>query len=347
MRIKRIAALLLSGVMMAAMLTGCGSVDKNAVVATFDGEDVPLGVANFAARLQQAGYDDFYRAYFGDEVWSTDMYGNGVTMEAELKTNILKSIESMYVLEKHMDEYQVSITEDEKNTIAGTAQEFMEANSKEAVEALGATTEIVERYLTLMTIQNKMHDAIVADADTDVSDEEANTSAYSYVRISKKTYTDEEGNSVEYTEDELAELAETVKAFVEEAKEDTLEKAAEKHEYTVSTGTFTKDDETLEEAVVTALQALEEGEVSEAVDTDTAYYVVRLDKKTDEEATENTRQTIITKRENDLYNEVLDGWKEEHEWVVNEKVWASVTFDNFFTTVVETPDTENIEPTEE
>ena len=57
----------------------------------------------------------------------------------------------------------------------------MEDNSKDAINALGATQEIVEEYLTLETIQSKMKAAIVAGADTNVTDEEAKTGAYSYV----------------------------------------------------------------------------------------------------------------------------------------------------------------------
>lgn len=38
---------------------------------------------------------------------------------------------------------------------------------------MGATEDIVEEYLTLVTIQARMHEAIIADADTNVSDEEA------------------------------------------------------------------------------------------------------------------------------------------------------------------------------
>ena len=40
--------------------------------------------------------------------------------------------------------------------------------------------------------------------------------------------------------------------------------------------------------VLTALQGLDEGEVSDVIDTDTDYYVVRLDEKTDADATETT-----------------------------------------------------------
>lgn len=344
MRTRKLTALLLSGVMAASILTGCGGVDKDAVVATFDGTEVALGVPNFSARLQQASYDDFYVAYFGEDVWSSDLYGNGTTMEETIKDSVMQSMFDTYVLEAHMADYGVELSEEDKNAIIETAAAFIAANDKDALDALGADQEIVERYLTLATIQNRMRTAIVAEADIQVSDEEANTSAYSYVRVSKTTYTDADGNSAEYTEEELAELSETMEAFAAEAKTGNLEDAAEKYEYSVSSGTFTADNETLDEAVLTALKGLKEGEISDVIGTDSYYYVVRLDAKTDAEATETTRQNLISQRQSEYYDEVLSGWEEEHEWEIKDDVWEKVTFDNLFTTLSEnTVDIENTE----
>ena len=54
MKLKRFTTLLVSGVLAASMLVGCGGINKNETVATLDGQEIKLGVANFAARLQQA-----------------------------------------------------------------------------------------------------------------------------------------------------------------------------------------------------------------------------------------------------------------------------------------------------
>lgn len=344
MRGKKLAALLMGGIMAVSVLAGCGSVDKNAVVATLDGKEISLGVANFAARLQQASYDDFYVSYFGAEVWSSDMYGNGTTMESSMKESIIENVRSMYTLQAHMEDYGVTLSDDEKGAIAQAASDFIASNEDDAIKALGAEQAIVEEYLTLVTIQSKMYDAIIVDTDTNVSDEEANTSSYSYVRKSKSTYTDADGNSVEHTEESLKELADTMAAFVEDAREGNMEDAAEKEEYNyyVYSGTFTADNDSLDEAVLTTLKGLDEGEISDVIDTDSNYYVVRLDAVTDEEATEATRQSIISQRQSELYQEVLSGWQEDQEWVVDEKVWATVTFDNLFTTIVESTETEEV-----
>ncbi len=95
------------------MLVGCGGINKNATVATLDGQEIKLGVANFAARLQQAEADDFYRAYFGDDVWSSDLYNNGTTMEDNTKNSVIEMIENLYILQNHMADYNVTLTDDE------------------------------------------------------------------------------------------------------------------------------------------------------------------------------------------------------------------------------------------
>lgn len=333
---KKFTTLLVSGVLVTSMLVGCGGINKNETVATLDGQEIKLGVANFAARLQQAEADDFYRSYFGDEVWTSDLYGNGTTMEESTKSNVIGMIENLYVLQNHMADYDVTLTDEETAKIADTAAQFMADNDEKAINALGATEDIVNEYLTLVTIQSKMRTAIIADADTNVSDADANTSAYSYVNVSKTSYKDAEGNTQEYTDDEKAELADTVQKFHDAAADTTLDTAADEYGYTVSTGTFSSDNTTLDEEVLTALEGLKnEGDLSDVVETDNYYYVLRLDEITDADATEQHRQEIISQRQSDLYNEVLQGWKDDAEWVLNEKVWEKVTFDNLFTTTVE------------
>jgi foldase protein PrsA len=341
MKKTRLISLLLGGALMVSSVTGCGGINKNAAVATLDGETITLGVANFAARLQQASYDDFYVAYFGEDVWQTS-YGTD-TMENMTKDDVIDSVKTMYILQKHMEDYDVTISDDEQAAIKEAAETFIADNTEKALKALGADEDIVEEYLTLRTVQNKMYNAIIAEADTDVSDEEANTSAYSYVSVSNTTYTDDDGNSAEYTDDELSQLTKTLGLFVTEAKTGTLEDAADTYGYTVETGTFTADDDSIDEALYEALSKLDEGEITGVVEGEDNYYIARLDAVTDEDATESTRESIISQRQSDHYDEVLEGYEDEHEWVLNEKTWAKVTFSNLFTTVAPSTETEEAE----
>lgn len=344
---KRLMALLLSGVLAVSMFAGCGSkMDKTAVVATDGATEITLGLANFATRFTQAQYDDFYVAYFGENVWNTDMYGYGTTNEDDLKASVMESLYAMYAMKNHMADYGVEITSDDVAAISAAAEKFISSNTAEAIEALGAEREYVETYLELLTIQSRMYNEIIKDADTNVSDEEAQTSAYSQVYVSKTSYKDAEGNTVAYTEDELAILANTVTAFAADAKTNGLAAAAEEYGYSVTTGTYNADSTVLEE-VKTALAAMtEDGQVSGLIELENAYYVVQMDAVVDAEATEQNRQSIISERQTTLYTEVVDGYLEEMNWELDQKLWAQISFDNLFTVYLPETETEEVEATE-
>lgn len=346
MNFKRLTAVALSGVLAASVLGGCG-IDKDATVAVMGDTEIKLGIANFLARYQQAGYSDYLSymsSYYGyEDVWQEDLYGSGETMEESIKSSTMEMLHEYYTLKAHMSDYNVELTDEQTKTIEETATTFMESNSEEALKELGATQEIVEEVLTLFTIQHEMYDAIVADVDTNVSDEEANMRAYSMITIATDTHYDEEYNSVEYTEDEVNQLKASATAFVAQAAGSTDEEyaaLAEEYGYSPTDGTYDADDEELDTDVKNALDALKEGEDAVMVTTDTDIYIVKITAETDEEATETNRETIVTERQDEEYNSVLEGWQEDDGWEIKEKVWAKVTFDDYFTTTSESTETE-------
>ena len=344
---KRLMALLLSGVLVVSMFAGCGAkMDKTATVATDGTTEISLGLANFATRLTQAQYDDFYVAYFGTSVWDTDMYGYGTTNEDDLKANVMESLYAMHAMKNHMVDYGVEITADDVAAISAAAEGFISSNSAEAIEALGAEREYVEAYLELLTIQSRMYNEIIKDADTNVAEADAQTSAYSQVFVSKASYKDADGNTVEYTEAELATLAETVAAFSEAAKADGLEAAAKEYGYSVTTGTYNADTTVIAEVEEALKKMTEDGQVSDLIELENAYYVVQMDAVVDKEATEQNRQAIISERQNALYTEVVDGYLEEMTWELDQKVWAQISFDNLFTVYEREESTEELQATE-
>ena len=90
----------------------------------------------------------------------------------------------MLLLEQHMKDYNVSLSDAEKEVIQKAAKEFDEDNSLENKEKIMADKATVERMLTLMAEEQKMRAAIQEDADQNVSDEEAAQKKMDYVLFS-------------------------------------------------------------------------------------------------------------------------------------------------------------------
>lgn len=347
MKLKRIIAVMLAGALCVSALTGCG-INKDAKAASMKGQTVTLGVANFMCRYQQATIEDQYKMYLGaDEIWSQTLGGED-TLEDNVKDSAMEQLHTMYTLQAHMDDYKITLSDDEKQKIKDAATKFIEANSKDALDEMGANQEIVEEVLTLYTIQNKMRTAIEAEADTNVSDADANMRGYSMVMISTVSRVDENGEQIEFTEDEKTVLKYEAKQMETELKADgaTLDSVAKAHSQEVTTGTYAADDTQLEENVRKELDALKEGETSGMIETDSAIYFVRLDAETDKEATEQNRQTIINTRKSEKYQEVLEKWQKKDGWKVDEKALAKIQFKNSLTQQDPNASTENTESTE-
>ena len=80
------------------------------------------------------------------------------------------------------------------------------------------------------------------------------------------------------------------------------------------------------DSVHEAVDTLSDGELYDGVleDTDTYLYVVRLDLAFDEEATETEKQSIISERETENYNNKLQEWKDAIT-VEEESAWTDLT----------------------
>ncbi len=322
---KRAVILLLAGLLAAGSLTGCGSLEDSDVVATVNDTDITAGVANFLARYTQAQYETYYAGYMGDDMWSGEGE-DGETYQDTVKDSILESLENMYLMEQHMDEYEVSLSDEEKNAIKEAASQFDSANGLSEKEKVSGSTDNVERVLELLTIQKKVQDAIEAGADTEVSDEEAAQKSMQYV-VFPFTTTDEEGNSVDLTDEEKAELKTTAESFAAGAAgaADFAAYAAQQGQ-TSQDATFDGETTTLPTQLVEAADALGEGETTGLVEGDNGYYVARVTSLLDREATDAKKQEIVSQRQQELLDDTIDGWREDADIEVHEKVWDKVDF---------------------
>lgn len=320
-----------AGVLAMTVLAGCSSsLNEDAVVLTVGDSELTADVANFYARYTQAQYETYYAGYLGEDMWNSEAE-EGVTYEESVKDGIMEQLEIMLVLEDHMADYDIALTDAEKEVIKEQAKKFDEANSLENKEKVSGSSETVERVMTLMTIQEKMMNAIRSGADTEVSDEEAAQKNMQYVFYSYTASEEETGSDTEETEETDTVDKDSIKAQAEEfaqgaASASDFEAYAEKQGVEVSTATFDSESTNPEAAVVEAADQMEEGEVSEVIETESGCYVVKLTSLLDRDATDAEKETIIEQRKSDLYTETCEGWLDEADIDVNESVWKKVDF---------------------
>ena len=231
---KKGAALVLAAVMCASVLGGCSKKAEAKPVYTFNGEKVDADLTNFLLRYEQAGIDESYgsmfSSYYGQSMWTLDLSGSGEVYETTYKSEFGEMFERLLLAEEHAADYSVEITDDEKAAITEAATKFMTDNDKEALDSMNATQEVVERVLTLFTVQAKVEKEIAKDVDTNVSDEEAAQTTVSYIEYTPTTEAETEADTeaeTVMTEAETAVQTEAETALVETEEADKTTSADE------------------------------------------------------------------------------------------------------------------------
>lgn len=283
---KRILAAGVCATMTMGLLTGCSSSTGKTVAKMGDAE-ITLGEAEFMLRYNQAKTQGYLGALFGEgsNVFQQDLTGSGQAYGVTMKESVMNDLKDMILMEQHMSDYNVELTDEEKAAIEETAKEFLAENSKDVLKALAATEETVTRVLTLYTIQSKMQTAIEADVDTEVSDDEAAQKSIQYVYF---TIPETESEAEDTTEAESKSEEDTTEA-VTDAAEESGETVAETESETVSE-TETAAEETSEavseNGTEDASEAVSENDTEEATEAET-------EESAEKKETRETAQSVI------------------------------------------------------
>ena len=326
------AVLTAAGALALTSLTGCTSFDNDDAVATVGKEEIPAGVANFYARMQQAQYETYYAPMMGttgEALWQQEME-EGKTYEESTKETLLLNLENLYLIRQHAEEYEVALTEEDTKAIEEVAKKFDEDNALEEKEAVSGYKKYIEEYLELVTIQSRMDPKMKEGVNEDVSDEEAAQKSMKYVYFPYST-TDADGNTKDLTEDEKKELKKTAQTFadtlkVSETKD--IDALAQKGGYEVKTTTFDSESTAPNADLVKALDALTtEGDVTDVIESDYGIYVGKLTSLLDREATDTEKTNIVAQRKQEQYDSLLADWRKETEITENKKVWNKIDFE--------------------
>lgn len=348
---KKAAVTALVCVTAAGMMTGCGNkkLDGTKTAVTVNKQEIPLGVVSLAARMQQAQAEAMYKMYLGGgddmSIWSTKMGDDSdETYGENAVTTSVESIEKMCLEKEYASEYDVEITEDEQKALEEAAKNFIAANSEETIAELAVDEDMVKTFLELETYDVKMKEAIEATADIKLDEKEYQQMAFSYasVRVSGDNLTD----------DDIKTNKENIQKFFDKVKEDPTADFSTlgdeiSTDMTATSGTCPTYEEGDDSAangdaypddVRNALRKLEEGELnSEIIKTDSIWYVVRLDSKDDENATDSKKESLTSTKKDDFYNDTTDGWVKKADIKEESKLIKKIKITDNHSFTIQTP----------
>ena len=198
----------------------------------------------------------------------------------------------------------VTLTDEQKELAQWAGEDCFQSLTDEEVAYLNISQENVQDIYEKYALADKLYQSLVQDVNEEVSDDEAR------VMEVRQIYTTNEEQARKALADLEAETEfSTVAANYNEADEISL---------TLQRGMLPEEAETV-------VFSMEDGEISDLIETDQGYYIFCCDNKFDEEQTQIHKQDIVEQRKQEAFHSVYDPFVETIHSKLNESVWDDLS----------------------
>lgn len=311
-------------------IAGCGGGENKKVVLTtgfeknevFRIEDVSCMQPEIMVYLTNT--QNQYEQVYGEGIWETSV--GDVTLEENVKDIVLAKIARIKTLNLMAEEYDVTLNDAEMNKVKVAADEYYDSLSETERETLGIDKALITSLYKECAIADKVCEAILADINPEVSDDEARIVTVEHIFM--KTYMlDGTGKKVPYTD--------AMKQKVYNEMQDVLEKSKsgdysfkslmdEYNEAELNTISFGKGE--VDKAFEDAAFNMETNELSGIVEGEDGYYIIKCINTFDKEETDANKIKIVEQRREEAFYVEYESFVSTLTRDLNEKLWEDIGF---------------------
>ena len=263
-----------------------------------------------------------YEKVYGKQIWDTNL--EGVTLEENMKEMVLAQLSQIKAMNLLAEQEQVKLSDEENAIVKEAATEFYETLSKEEIKALNVDKELIQRLYKEYAIANKVYNYIIKDVNPEVSDDEARTITIDHILI-KTYYLDENDEKVEFDAEQKREAYERALEVLEKAKSgvsfDSL--IATYNEDSQSQYSFRKGEMNL--GFETTAFNLWKNEISEIVETEYGYHIIKCITTFNQEETDANKIKIVEKKREEVFGQRYTNFAAGLTKAVNEELWGKIT----------------------
>lgn len=336
--VKRIVSMIAVGAMAAATLAGCGSqgtdngsTGSGDVALTMDQGTVSMGEARLYAYVMKSQYE----AYYGSSIWDMEIE-DGVTFGESMKDVITSQLVQMVILNGQAEDYGVSLSDEDNEAVEEYVENFKTNIGEDVMTDEGITEDDVRSVVQKSTLAGNVYQAMFDAEKVELTDEEkadATCIKVQHILISTTDTTkkDDEGNTVDMTDEEKEAYLAGQKAKAEE----TLEKAKNGEDFQTLADEYSSENAGFEfsfdkngydpvnmtsmvEPFYTAAWQLGEGELSDLVESQYGYHIIKCISLNDEEATAASVESAESTKKSTSLDEKLNQTMEEASYTESE-----------------------------
>ncbi len=312
---------LLAGVLaVSVFFAGCSIGGKEIVVTSGVGSKDVFKIGGDScnqteAKVYLANYQNIYGKSYGIDLWEQGFQKK--KLKQYVKEVALSEMTKIICMDLLAEDQGIALTTEEKARIKDAAAKYYESLNEAELTYTGASQSDIESMYEDYALANKVYQSLTQSVDEEVSDDEARImeAMQIYVKTQDKA------------EEVSAKLA---------AGEDFAAVASNYNQKPIIEITFGRGD--LPEEVEKAAFELDDGAVSDCIQTDDGFYFIKCINKFNEELTDANKSNIVDAREKAAFDDVYEEFVSTLASNLNESVWeniplvtdGSISTDSFF-----------------
>ena len=319
-------ALCLLSVVVLLTFTGCDS-DKTVVLTTGLSQNEIFKIESEVCTrpeimLYLTNMQNMYEDVYGEQIWDTDV--DGTSIEDALKETVLARISRVKVLILLAEEKGVSLNKDERRTAEDAGKEYYDSLSKEEIALLGVTEEMIVDMYKEYALADKVYHYLIQDVNPEISDDDARTITVSHILI-RTFHVDSNGKVKPYSQAAKAEALQRAKEVLELVRggEDFDTLAMTYNEDIESSISFRKGEMPL--AYEEAAFNLATDEVSQIVETEYGYYIIKCTNTFNREETDANKIIILNEQKEEAFQVVYEEFLGTLTGNLNQREWDAIT----------------------
>lgn len=298
---------LLAGVLaVSVFFAGCSIGGKEIVVTSGVGSKDVFKIGGDScnqteAKVYLANYQNIYGKSYGIDLWEQGFQKK--KLKQYVKEVALSEMTKIICMDLLAENQEIALTTEEKARIKDAAAKYYESLNEAELTYTGASQSDIESMYEDYALANKVYQSLTQSVDEEVSDDEARImeAMQIYVKTQDKA------------EEVSAKLA---------AGEDFAAVASNYNQKPVIEITFGRGD--LPEEVEKAAFELDDGAVSDCIQTDDGFYFIKCINKFNEELTDANKSNIVDAREKAAFDDVYEEFVSTLASNLNESVWENI-----------------------
>ncbi len=328
-RYGRLAGILLAMILAAVSLCACGREGEysRVVFTTGFGKDEVFRIGRSSCALPEfmvylVNTQNQYENVYGEEIWNVEL--GGMTLEDNVKDTVLAKLAQIKTMCLMAKERGMELDEEELQQVTAAADTYFASLTEHERQVIGVDRETILQMYTEYAMAEKVYNQIIEGINPEISDDEARTITIEHILI--RTYTtDGTGKRIDYPDSMKKECYEQIAGLRELAvsgEEDFAELAAKYSDDQNLRYSFRKGeiDATLEEVAF----KLGSGEISEVVELDGGYHLIRCVSTFDREETDANKEKIVEERRGEAFGQEYEAFVDTLARNMNEQLWQQI-----------------------